>query len=318
MQQVLAEPEDLWHSNSPLPIAKAEFALATYEDKIYLIGGFVESRGPTDSVEVYDPQQDSWKILAPLPVPLHHITASAYDGKIYVAGGTRDAVQSFFGLQFRETSRAEGFFFIYDIPSNEWFRGPDMPTPRLGLTSEVIDGIFYAVGGANHYPYFGPLADHEAYNLNEAFIIKSGKWETKSPMPTARDHLLSTVIDKKLYVLGGRQTTTKVTLDTNEVYDPITDSWKVLKPMLTPRGGFAVAGLNGTIFAFGGLDEKPNNLAVVEQYIPGVGWKNYTDMPFPLQGFRATTVDNTIYVLGGVSNNHLTRTNLSLNDPNMA
>ena len=71
-------------------------------------------------------------------------------------------------------------------------------------------------------------------------------------MPTPREHLTSSVIDGKIYVIGGRHLNPSANYANNEVYDPKTDSWKILEDMPTPRGGIASAPINGTIFVFGG------------------------------------------------------------------
>jgi Kelch motif len=38
-------------------------------DKLYVIGGFVEGWTPTDDVHEYDPASDRWQRLAALPTP---------------------------------------------------------------------------------------------------------------------------------------------------------------------------------------------------------------------------------------------------------
>jgi len=309
--------EMIWESNMPIPTPRGEMAFTTFDEKIYVIGGFDKNEKALDVVEVYDTKTNSWSTIAPLPEPLHHITAAAYEGKLYVAGGTQDQIPSYFGLHLRETTRANSFFFIYDIENDEWSEGLDMPTPRLGLTAQAINGTVYVIGGANHFPYPIYGAKHEWYAVNEAYDIDSGVWQTKAPMPTPRDHLQSTVIDGKIYVVGGRQTSLKTTVVANEVYDPISDTWKVLESLPTPRGGLGVTSLNGTIFVLGGVAEENVNLDTVEQYIPNQGWVTHNPMPVALQGMTVISVGEKIYVIGGLSDHGVIPINVSYYDPNV-
>jgi N-acetylneuraminic acid mutarotase len=77
--------------------------------------------------------------------------------------------------------------------------------------------------------------------------------QIKPPMPAAREHLASAVVDGMLYVIGGRVGGWQHNLDANEVYDPITDSWTTLQAMPSKRGGLAAtSSANGSIYVFGG------------------------------------------------------------------
>ena len=311
------QQEMIWESNMPIPTPRAELAFTTFDEKIYVIGGFDKDEKALDVVEVYDTKTNTWSALSPLPEPIHHTTAAAYDGKLYVAGGTQDQISNYFGMHLRETTTAKSFFFIYDIETDKWKRGPDLPTPRLALTAQAINGTVYVIGGANHFPYPIYGAKHEWFSVNEAYDIESGVWQKKAPMPTPRDHLQSTVIDGKIYVVGGRQTSIKSTVGANEVYDPITDKWNVLQPLPTPRRGLGVTSLNGTVFALGGVAQENVNLDAVEQYIPNQGWVSHPAMPVALQGMAVVNVGEKIYVIGGLSDDGLIPINVSYYDPNV-
>ena len=86
-------------------------------------------------------------------------------------------------------------------------------------------------------------------------------------MPTARQHMASSVVDGKLYVIGGRPTGKSSNINTNEVFDPKSNSWASIASMPTERGGIAAATVNGEIYVFGG--EAPDNtFNTVEKYSP--------------------------------------------------
>lgn len=70
-----------------MPTPRTEVAVAISADNIYVIGGFNESEGVTNTVEVYNINNNSRTKAAPLPQSLHHTAAASYDGKIYAIGG---------------------------------------------------------------------------------------------------------------------------------------------------------------------------------------------------------------------------------------
>ena len=306
LEKFLAHGEELpvWDTHTPMPTERTSTSVVAMDEKIYVIGGaeieFVMTR-PLNVVEVYDTKKDFWYEIAPLPLPLHHPAAAAYDGKLYVVGGSAKEQIRY----IRSTWEASNSLFIYDPVTNEWTKGADMPTPRGAATAQFIGDTMYVVGGANHFPYpiFG--ADHEWYSVNEAYYPNSNTWEEKAPMPTPREHLSSAVVDGKMFVIGGRQTTVESSLSANEVYEPLKDNWTRLEPMPTARAGHSVTAVNGTVFAFGGLSISQEVLDINEQYFPGAGWQTLEPLPIPLQGMGATTVNDKIYIIGG-DNGHLT------------
>ena len=86
-------------------------------------------------------------------------------------------------------------------------------------------------------------------------------------MPTPRSNLAATVIDGKMYIVGGfGSSNVGVAL---EVYDPVLNTWSTLAPMPTSRGDLAASALNNKLFAVGGISAPgAAPLATVEVYTP--------------------------------------------------
>src|SRR5207253_1196890 len=83
------------------------------------------------------------------------------------------------------------------------------------------------------------------------------------------------------------------------VYDPATNSWKLLKPMPTARSGMAVAVLDEKIFAFGG-ERLGGTFNQSEVYDPATNtWSVLTPMPMSVHGTCAVTIGETIYIPAG-------------------
>src|SRR3989442_14415256 len=80
-------------------------------------------------------------------------------------------------------------------------------------------------------------------------------------MPTAiRSELAGADHGRLHYAIGGRGICTFSlggVCAALEVYDPVTNAWASLPPMLTPRAGLAAAVVGDTLFAIGGGGGPP-------------------------------------------------------------
>jgi N-acetylneuraminic acid mutarotase len=278
-----------------MPTPRSEVAGVILDGKVYVIGGFVMPNNviiprKSDIVEVYDIKNKTWSSAASLPRKMDHVGAAVYNGKLYVVGGTSDYIRS-------------NKLFIYDPVSDKWTQGKPMPTARSALTTQVIDGILYAIGGQD----FNGLQ----VNTSEAYDPKTDTWTSKAPMPTARHHLTSGVVDGKLYVFGGRtgysnSSSTYVNLNSNEMYDPISDTWTSKAPMPSNRSGLAAAtSEDGKIYVFGGEDALTASAMIFdnnEKYDPKTDkWTSEAPMPTARHGLAAVfdNITKKIYVIGG-------------------
>ena len=127
------------------------------------------------------------------------------------------------------------------------------------------------------------------------------QWTEKASMPTAREHLTSSVVYDKLYVIGGRINGMASNVDANEVYDPVNDKWTTLEPMPSKRGGLSSAAIavNGSIYVLGG--EQPTGTFNNNEKFDVISgtWTSDISMPTARHGLVAVAIDNVIYVIGG-------------------
>ena len=75
-----------------------------------------------------------------------------------------------------------------------------------------------------------------ALGLASVSLAAEGTWTTKTNMPTARYVVSSSVVDGKIYALGGDAGDRASRV---EAYDPLTDTWtrKASMPMAEGAGG---------------------------------------------------------------------------------
>ncbi len=172
-----------------------------------------------------------------------------------------------------------------------WTQKADMPTARWGLSTSLVDGKIYAIGG------LGGSKKVEEYNP------ATDTWTEKADMLTGRTWLAASAVDGKIFAIGGDTTWPGgTTIATVEEYDPATDTWMQKADMPAPRGAFSTSVVNGKIYAIGGYHTHFGSpLRTVEEYDPATDtWTQKADMPTARNWLTTTVVDGKIYAVGGL------------------
>jgi len=124
-----------------------------------------------------------------------------------------------------------------------------------------------------------------------------GTWTKRTDMPTARSGLSASVVNGKIYVIGGGE---DEALSIVEEYDPATDTWTKKADMPTTRAILSTSVVKGKIYAIGGADNAMVALSIVEEYNPATDtWTKKADMPTPRWALSASVVHGKIYAIGG-------------------
>ena len=174
------------------------------------------------------------------------------------------------------------------------------------------------VGQTTSFPVVGTFAN----SATRPLFGGSGFWRTVRPMTAARFVLGVGVVNNLLYAVGGVSGYCSAPpcdyspLATVEMYNPAAtgfggiDSWTPRASMLIPRGGHAVAVVNGKIYALGGHTSGGGAVATTEVYDPSANsWTPRASMPEPRVLFAAAVIDNVIYAVGGVASDAATQLN---------
>lgn len=282
------QAEDLgaWQTLAPTPTARTEVGVTLLNGNIYVIGGFTPE-GITGRVEVYDPATQEWSEAAPLPRALHHVAAVTVNGRIYVIGGFATGMWT-----------PVNSVYEYDPGLNKWTEKARMPTARGALSAGVVDGKIYAIGGA--FKKFFRLTNTGA---NEVYDPKTNEWDKRVNLPTPRDHLTVSVVNGKLYAIGGRiDVNYNRNLNVNEVFDPKANRWETQSAMPTPRSGITSQAVHGKIYVFGG-ETGAGTFNRNEVFDPKSNeWKTMEPMPHPCHGLGSAVVEGKIHLITGGPN----------------
>jgi len=163
----------------------------------------------------------------------------------------------------------------------------------------------YAVGGC----YGGPHpSSSQSLSTVQRYDPLRGEWVILSALSQARDHLGLSTAGGQLYAVGGW--TGNRNCATVEVYDPLQDRWQIAQPLSTERSGLGVAvSHSGKLLAVGGWGgDGLDYLASIESYDPTTGkWEMLADLQTPRHCPGVATIDNMLYVSGGLPGHALAR-----------
>ena len=131
-------------------------------------------------------------------------------------------------------------------------------------------------------------------------------WTALAPMPTVRTFFGVATVEGKIFAIGGHSYLHKY-LNTNEMYDPVTNTWVEKAPMPTPREGFGIAVYKNKIYVIGGAigaDPSGNGNALIttanEVYDPVTDtWETKAPMPTLRHGVTTSVAEGKIYVISG-------------------
>ena len=125
-------------------------------------------------------------------------------------------------------------------------------------------------------------------------------WARKTDMPTARSHLSASVVDRKIYTIGGcTQAVYQEYLSTVEAYNTATDTWIKKADLPTGRARLSTSVVDGKIYAIGGSPHPNADLSTVEVYDPATDtWTTKADMPTARCWLSTCVVNGKIYATG--------------------
>lgn len=181
-----------------------------------------------------------------------------------------------------------------------WTQKTDMPTLRWMHSASMVDGKIYVIGGKPSEPTSGVcLSTVEAYDPS------TDAWIKKADILEPRAYHSSSVVDGKIYIIGGCGCN-DMELSTVEEYDPASDTWTRKADMPTSRFCSSTSVVDGQIYAIGGaVWGKPSvydtrGMSRVEMYDPLTDtWTIKTNMPTRRWGLCSGVVDGKIYAIGG-------------------
>jgi N-acetylneuraminic acid mutarotase len=256
----------------------------------YVVAALPNNAGVRDSVRVRVrvPVDGEWGLRANLLVNNSEFALAGANGKLYVLGGYPP---------MQGPNRTSRTVQVYDIASDRWQLGPELPQPNNHGMAAAVNGKIYLIGGQTTDDQQGATAVDMVYELDPA----TGAWVEKARMPTARSGGVAVVLGGKIYVAGGRVPRG----NDFAVYDPAADRWEVLPNLPSQRNHIAGAALNGRIHIVGGRlgnGLSPLKSTAHEVFDPQTGsWTTAAPMLSGRSGINGVVARGCFHVWGGES-----------------
>lgn len=270
--------------------------------KVLVTGGcngvFCDGIASLNSSEEYDPQTGTWSYTA-LPMNsarAFHTATLLQNGKVLVTGGLRSTQITGQPVSDSTTNTAE----LYDPATRTWSFVASMANDRSNHSATILnDGkvlisggqhrFYTEVGGRNYKMY--PIAGAEVFDPS------TNTWQSVGDLGSARsEHIDVLLPNGMVLVAGGRQYFdefvvywSETTLDSAEIFNPITKMWSPLpslKSKRTSANGIMLE--NGNVLVVGGaVYSYPyfNGLNSAELFISGL---SITPTPRPTKTITPT------------------------------
>jgi PKD repeat protein len=206
-----------------------------------------------------------------------------WDGSLYKLGG--------FGY-VDSVGGARPWLDIYDIATDTWRQGANMPLGRYWIDCEAID-----LTGSDPKIYCAGGYVSSGRNTLYIYDINTDVWTTGASLPETRYNYASVVHNNMYYVIGGYTTDYTATM---LVYNPATNTWDDSKaPMSVARRYFSAGLIDNKIYAAGGYNGE--YLSSMEVFDIDAGtWSAGADLPAPwVNAADGVIKDRFLLMVGG-------------------
>ena len=185
--EVFDPTNGVWEQREPLPIPVSDYALTSYEGKLYLFGGW-DGNHVLGSTLIYDPDEDKWRTGEEILTPRAGATAVNSSTGILVMGGwSKDGVLDVSEV-YQPAREASG------APS--WMEASSIPNHLMSVKAWSFGDIIYLLGAD---------MQEETLQLLE-YLPQDDSWQQLAT-PFEDPWLGYQVVGSglELYVLGGRE-----------------------------------------------------------------------------------------------------------------
>lgn len=265
-----------WVEIAPMTVARSEHPGVAIGGEVVVTGGFIEvgvgRTGVTDTVEAFNPVTSTWSELPPLPAPIHHGMAAAVSDRFFVIGGysaTGDAVNT-----------------VWELVDGAWTDRSPLPNLVAAGAAAALDDSIYVVGGTPE----GGL-----YRYDTAEDV----WSEMAAPGQQREHVAAVVFEGEVWAIAGRWE--GGILDSTEIFDPDSGSWRNGPTLNEARSGFGAAVVGDVLVVAGGEVFEPDlALSSAELLSAGAGqWALIDSLPNGVHGNPLVAIGAEVYLPGG-------------------
>lgn len=196
-----------WLKMASMLETRTDFAVSVIDGCLYAVAGR-NNTGPLSSAERYRVDRNKWESIADLPHPVCAHAGAPCSGKLYVAGG------------FASDGFQRGVY-CYEPKENKWEPKPKLKTERGLHCMVAYKERLYCIGGNNKTN--GARRDVLS---TEMFDINTEQWSDVAPLFAGQSEAGASLVEGKIYVVGGHTWRERKDVRTVACYDPDRDVWE--------------------------------------------------------------------------------------------
>ena len=254
----------IWRSDlAPRPLSGDHHGAEVINGKFYLFGGLNGGGAAAGKVQIYNPVTNSWSLGASAPYATGSAATALIGGKVYMAGG----------IVSGKTVAAAA---VYNLANDTWASIASMPAGRNHAAAGTDGQKLYVFGGriGGNVPSVG-FSDVQIYDPASNTWRWSGQSSsTIPPLPQPRGGMgKAAFYGNEFYVIGGETTNAGTgqvagnVYDRVDVYNPVTQTWRLETRIPTARHGiFPVVGDGAILVAGGGIHSGNSSSKVFEVF----------------------------------------------------
>ncbi|XP_034542054.1 kelch repeat and BTB domain-containing protein 13 [Notolabrus celidotus] len=171
-----------------------------------------------------------------------------------------------------------------------------LPSELISYVESLTPSVFAAVGA--HVTCVGDETVHAA-SRTVCYLDETGNsWKVLTDLPLQASTSMAgvTVLDNKLYIVGGVHGLHKQVVDACFCYDVKDDSWSRISSPAQRRYNFSLVGVGDRLYAVGGEYER-TVMSSVEMYdVTTERWEFAAHLPRPAAGAACTKAMSRIFV----------------------
>ncbi|WP_437615149.1 kelch repeat-containing protein [Sorangium sp. So ce834] len=288
-----------WSALPPMLTARAAHTATLLPNGRVLIAGGVGPDGALNGAELFDPTSRTWLAVRSMAAARRdHAATLLPDGRVLVTGG---------GGPGGSLDGAE----VFDPGAGKWLSLQSMQRSRAEHTATLLSDGQVLVAGGSERDADGSL--RAAIDDAELLDPDAGLWRSLDPLRTARySHTATLLPDGRVLVAGGDAIGGGASrgrfLDSAEVLDPDSGTWRVVGLMRQARGSHTATLLqDGRVLVAGGDEDldaslgETRSLSHAELFDPDSGtWRVVGPMHTARDQHTATLLDDgKVLVAGG-------------------
>lgn len=264
-----------WQSKASASPGREEAQSLVYNDRLYVLGGYVAGFTATRRVDRYDLATNSWTRMNDMPDPITHAAVARDGNNFWFVGG-------FLG-SFGSGTQPPGIdtVYIYHANTDTWSQGPSLPVEHGAGGAAIVGRNLYFFSGADRTRTFD-RAESYVLNLDDP----NAGWRRIPDLPVARNHLGGVSVNGQVYAIGGQLGLEDegVSIRDCHRYDPNNETWHPIAPLPRALSHFTASTVifDRYIITVGG--ENPHNVAQAFVFAYDTvrdKWSRLTDLPGP-------------------------------------